>query len=177
MQVQAARAVLPTDPARADDVLAKAQTQASEALAEVRRSVATLREPRTSPPLRTALEALVAEVSAAGTPAVLEVVGAERRLPAEAEESLFRSAQEGLTNVRKHAAATCARVSLTYGDDGTVRLAVRDDGRGLPAPGDEGDRETFGLLGLRERAARLGGRVTVGSTPGAGTELRVEVPG
>ena len=177
MQVQAARAVLPTDPARADDVLAKAQTQASEALAEVRRSVATLREPRTSPPLRTALEALVAEVSAAGTPAVLEVVGAERRLPAEAEESLFRSAQEGLTNVRKHAAATCARVSLTYGDDGTVRLAVRDDGRGLPAPGDDGDRETFGLLGLRERAARLGGRVTVGSTPGAGTELLVEVPG
>ncbi|RBY82051.1 sensor histidine kinase [Geodermatophilus sp. TF02-6] len=177
MQVQAARAVLPTDPGRADEVLAKAQRQASEALAEVRRSVAALREPASAPPLRVALEALTAEVSATGVPATLEVLGPQRRLPAETEESLFRSAQEGLTNVRKHAGASWARVTLTYGADGTVRLAVRDDGRGLPAPGDGGDRRTFGLLGLRERAARVGGRVSVASAPGSGTELLVEVPG
>jgi signal transduction histidine kinase len=177
MQVQAARAVLPTDPARADEVLAKAQHQASEALAEVRRSVAALRDPAVAPPLRAALEALTAEVSAAGLPATLEVVGAERRLPAESEESLFRSAQEGLTNVRKHAGATCARLSLTYAGDGTVRLAVRDDGRGVPAPRDDREQPTFGLLGLRERAARVGGRVTVESAPGSGTALLVEVPG
>ncbi len=177
MQVQAARAVLPTDPGRADDVLAKAQQQASEALAEVRRSVATLRGPRTTPPLRTALEALVAEVSAAGVPATLEVVGSERRLPPEAEESLFRSAQEGLTNVRKHAGAASARVTLTYGADGTVRLVVRDDGRGLPAPQRGEDPGAFGLLGLRERAARAGGQLSVASVPGGGTELLVEVPG
>ena len=177
MQVQAARAVLPSDPGRADEVLTKAQQQASEALAEVRRSVATLREPRTSPPLRTALEALTAEVSAAGVPATLEVVGTERRLPAEAEESLFRSAQEGLTNVRKHAAATSARVTLTYGDDGTVRLSVRDDGCGLPAGGRDADRRGFGLVGLRERAARAGGQLVVAPVPGGGTELLVEVPG
>ena len=177
MQVQAARAVLSSDPVRADEVLGKAQTQASEALAEVRRSVATLREPRTSPPLRTALEALTAEVSAAGVPATLEVAGTERRLPAEAEESLFRSAQEGLTNVRKHAGATSARVTLTYGDDGTVRLVVRDDGCGLPAPERAADARAFGLLGLRERAARAGGRLSVASVPGGGTELLVEVPG
>jgi signal transduction histidine kinase len=177
MQVQAARAVLPSDPARADDVLAKAQVQASEALAEVRRSVATLRGPRTAPPLRTALEALVAEVSAAGVPAVLAVAGAERRLPAEAEESLFRSAQEGLTNVRKHAGAASARVTLTYGDDGTVRLTVRDDGRGLPTPSCGEDTHAFGLVGLRERATRAGGQLSVASVPGGGTELLVEVPG
>jgi signal transduction histidine kinase len=177
MQVQAARAVLSSDPGRADDVLAKAQRQTSEALTEVRRSVATLREPRTSPPLRTALEALTREVSAAGVPAALEVVGTERRLPAEAEESLFRSAQEGLTNVRKHAGATSARVTLTYGDDGTVRLGVRDDGRGLPVPERREDARAFGLVGLRERAARAGGHLTVASVPGGGTELLVEVPG
>jgi signal transduction histidine kinase len=177
MQVQAARAVLPTDPGRADEVLAKAQRQAGEALAEVRRSVATLRGPRTTPPLRTALEALTAEVSAAGVPTTLEVVGSERGLPAEAEESLFRSAQEGLTNVRKHAGATSARVTLTYGDDGTVRLAVRDDGRGLPVPRRGEDPGAFGLLGLRERAARAGGQLSVASVPGGGTELLVEVPG
>jgi signal transduction histidine kinase len=139
--------------------------------------VATLREPRTSPPLRTALETLTAEVSAAGVPATLEVAGTERRLTAEAEESLFRSAQEGLTNVRKHAGATSARVALTYGDDGTVRLVVRDDGRGLPAPERRADAHAFGLLGLRERAARVGGHLSVASVPGGGTELLVEVPG
>ena len=177
MQVQAARAVLATDPDRADAVLAKAQHQATEALAEVRRSVATLREPRTSPPLRTALEALTAEVSAAGVPATLEVTGTERQLSAEAEESLFRSAQEGLTNVGKHAEATSARVTLAYGDDGTVRLAVRDDGCGLPAPRRGEEPGAFGLTGLRERAARAGGSLRVASVPGGGTELLVEVPG
>ncbi|SDB99897.1 Signal transduction histidine kinase [Geodermatophilus telluris] len=176
MQVQAARAVLPTDPGRADAVLAKAQQQASEALAEVRRSVAALREHPAAPPLRAALETLTEESAAAGVPATLEVHGTERELPAETSESLFRSAQEGLTNVRKHACATSARVVLTYGGDGTVRLAVRDDGRGLPAAAGAGDAPTFGLLGLRERAARVGGRVTVGSS-GSGTELLVEVPG
>jgi signal transduction histidine kinase len=68
-------------------------------------------------------------------------------------------------------------VTLTYAGSGTVRLAVRDDGRGLPAPRDGDDRPTFGLVGLRERAARVGGRLTVESAPGEGTALLVEVPG
>ena len=176
MQVQAARAVLPTDPARADEVLAKAQHQAGEALTEVRRSVATLRAPASRAPLRSALEALAAEATAAGVPATFQVTGPERPLSQETEESLFRSAQEGLTNVRKHAGATGAWVTLAYGVDGAVRLTVRDDGCGIPAPRD-GEQRSFGLLGLRERAARVGGRVTVESTPGSGTELLVEVPG
>jgi signal transduction histidine kinase len=138
--------------------------------------VATLRDPVVRLPLRAALETLTGEAAATGLDATLEVTGPERPLPQEAEESLFRSAQEGLTNVRKHAGATCARVTLAYGGDGTVRLAVRDDGRGLSPDGDGGSR-SFGLLGLRERAARVGGRVTVGPAPGAGTELLVEVPG
>src|SRR5205085_7231972 len=79
MQVQAARAVL-ADPARADAVLAGAQQQVSEALVEVRRSVAALREPRTDPPLATALDVLAAESSAAGLPAEVAVTGAPRAL-------------------------------------------------------------------------------------------------
>ena len=172
MQVQAARAVLTDDPARADAVLAKAQQQATEALAEVRRSVAALRERRVAPPLRTALEELTAETSAAGVPTDLQVDGPARALSAESEESLSRAAQEGLTNVRKHAAAGSARVRLRFGED-TVRLEVTDDGRGLPAATPSG----FGLLGLRERAARLGGRLDVVPAPGGGTTLVVEVPG
>jgi signal transduction histidine kinase len=172
MQVQAARAVLATDPARADAVLAKAQQQSTEALAEVRRSVAALRERRTAPPLRTALEGLAAETSAAGVLTELRVDGPPRPLPPEAEESLFRAAQEGLTNVRKHAGATAARLLLHFGDD-TVCLEVRDDGCGLPGTAPQG----FGLLGLRERATRLGGRLDVAAIPDGGTALLAEVPG
>jgi signal transduction histidine kinase len=172
MQVQAARAVLAADPARADAVLAKAQQQATEALAEVRRSVATLREPRTSLPLPTALEGLVAETSAAGVPTGFRVDGPVRTLSAESAESLFRAAQEGLTNVRKHADATSAQLLLRFGVD-TACLAVSDDGRGLPGTGSQG----FGLLGLRERATRLGGRLDVVPAAGGGTMLRMELPG
>jgi len=173
MQVQAARAVLASDPARADAVLAKAQQQSTEALAEVRRSVAALRERRTVPPLPEALEVLVDEMSAGGVPTELAVTGPVRPLAPEVEESLYRAAQEGLTNVRKHAAAGSARLELRYGQDGTVRLEVRDDGRGTTAPSETG----FGLLGLRERATRLGGSVDVVSEPGHGTTVRVAVPG
>ena len=173
MQVQAARAVLASDPARADAVLAKAQQQSTEALAEVRRSVAALRAPRTTPPLPEALEALAEETSAAGVPTALTVSGPARPLAADVEESLFRAAQEGLTNVRKHADAGSARLELAYGDDGTVRLEVGDDGRGTTTEPETG----FGLLGLRERASRLGGSVDVVSEPGRGTTVRVAVPG
>src|SRR3712207_3371368 len=121
MQVQAARAVLASDPARADAVLAKAQQQSTEALAEVRRSVAALREPRTAPPLGEALQVLAEDTSASGVPTELHVTGTARPLGADAQESLFRAAQEGLTNVRKHAGAARARVELHYGE-GTVRL-------------------------------------------------------
>jgi signal transduction histidine kinase len=171
MQVQAARAVLSTDPAKADAVLAKAQQQSTEALAEVRRSVAALREPRTSLPLADALKQLAEETSAAGVPTDVEVSGTVRPLRPAAEEALFRAAQEGLTNIRKHAAAAGARLVLQHRDDGTVRLEVCDDGRGA-APSGEG----FGLLGLRERAERVGGSVSVESAPGRGTTLRMTVP-
>lgn len=174
MQVQAARAVLPTDPAKADEVLARAQQQAIEALAEVRRSVAALRGPRTTPRLADALAALAADTSAAGVPTRLEVTGRVRDLPADTQESLSRAAQEGLTNVRKHAAAGRAGLHLAYGDDGTVCLEVCDDGRGLDGTVDGGG---FGLLGVRERAERLGGSVAVVPAPGGGTTVRVTVPG
>ncbi|WP_219418028.1 sensor histidine kinase [Pseudonocardia nigra] len=172
MQVKAARAVLATDTARADAVLAKAQRQSEEALAEVRRSVRALREARSTPPLPEALHALAEEISAAGVPIRLTVSGADRPLPDETREALYRAAQEGLTNVRKHAHATRADLVLDYAN-AVVRLEVRDDGTGTtdgPSPG-------FGLMGLRERAAHLGGRLHVESAPGRGCTLSMEVPG
>ncbi len=174
MQVKAARAVLPTDPAKADEVLSKAQEQAENALAEVRRSVRALREPR-STPLPEALRALVEETAATGVPAQLSVSGTERPLPGEQREALYRAAQEGLTNIRKHAAAGRADVELDYAES-TVRVSVRDDGVGAGV-GTDGTTTGYGLLGLRERAEHLGGEVAFTSTPGHGSALSMEIPG
>jgi signal transduction histidine kinase len=174
MQIKAARAVLAADPPRADAVLAKAQDQAEEALREVRRSVGALRDQAPSLPLPDALLALAAENSAAGVPTELGVIGAARPLAVATRESLFRAAQEGLTNVRKHAGATKAEVKLDYSQSANVRLEVSDDGTGI-AP--DSGRLGFGLLGIKERAAHLGGRMALESTPGHGSLLSVEVPG
>lgn len=175
MMVQAARAVIHTaDTDKVDGMLAKAQDQSREALAEVRRSVSALREPR-SEPLVEALRALTDEASAAGVPTGFEVKGTARDTRAEVEESLFRAAQEGLTNVRKHARAKTASVVLDYAGADLVRLEIRDDGLGLA--GDSAPGNGFGLVGLRERVGGLGGRVAVESAEGHGLTLTVEVPG
>jgi signal transduction histidine kinase len=176
MQIKAARAVLAAQPDRADEVLAKAQDQAEEALREVRRSVGALRERQPAVPLPEALRVLAEETSAAGVPTGVGVTGPARPLLAEAEESLFRAAQEGLTNVRKHANASRAELLLDYSQPAAVRLEVRDDGAGTGS-GDGAAPPGFGLLGVRERAAHLGGRMTLESVPGHGSTLRVEVPG
>ncbi|GIE34061.1 hypothetical protein Ait01nite_071060 [Actinoplanes italicus] len=168
MQIKAARAVLAPDPARADTMLVKAQDQAEEALREVRRSVSALRESR--PPLPEALRALAED---AGVPTEVDVSGNVRTLLADAEEALFRAAQEGLTNVRRHARASRAVVVLDYTDPSAVRLEVRDDGSFSEPGADSG----YGLLGLRERAAGLGGTLSLTPAPGGGSTLLMEVPG
>ncbi len=169
MQVRAARAVLPSDRERADELLAKAEDQARAALADVRRSVGALREPWES--VTAALSALTAE--SAGVTASLEVRGEPRTLPAEAERALYRAAQEALTNIRKHAGVDCARVLLDYSGEGVVRLRVEDDGRGFDGTPGGG----FGLTGVRERVDHLGGTVDVASAPGRGVTMTVELPG
>lgn len=172
MQLEAARAVIGTaEPERLDAMLATAQDQSGQALAEVRRSVAALREHR--PSLPEALQTLATEATEAGVPTELEVLGRPRAIRAEVDESLFRAAQEGLTNVRKHAGATSTTVVLDFSGAEQVRLEVRDDGRGLPeAPGDG-----YGLTGLRERMANLGGRISLDAVGATGATLTVVVPG
>ena len=95
-----------------------------------------------------------------------------RRLPPTLESALYRLVQEALTNVVKHADATAVDVSMIE-RDGRVELLVQDDGRGFdPDDGTDG----FGLLGMRERAVLLDGRLEVESAPGAGTTVRATIP-
>lgn len=172
MQIEGARAVLPHDRDRAERMLAHAQTLARETLADVRHSVAALRAGQQSRPLPEALAVLIEESTTDGAdPAVdFEIRGRPRPLPPQVELALYRAAQEGLTNVRRHAAAARANVLLDYGDPDRVCLAVRDDGRGA-ATTDGGS----GLLGLRERVGLLGGTVEIRTSPGTGLELTVAV--
>jgi signal transduction histidine kinase len=90
------------------------------------------------------------------------------------EVVLLRSVQEGLANVRKHAAATRVTVALTVDAAGGTAVEVRDDGVGFDPDRPSGDG--FGLDGLSRRAGEVGGEVAVASSPGEGTVLRVAVP-
>ena len=102
--------------------------------------------------------------------------GSTERLPPALENSLFRIAQEALTNVAKHACAKCAEVTLQMAK-GKVRLTVVDDGVGFePGVAAGTDRQGWGLLGMTERAQSLEGHLNVDSQPGAGTCVCVEVP-
>jgi signal transduction histidine kinase len=97
----------------------------------------------------------------------------EDRLAREAETTLYRFVQEGLTNVLRHAGAKRVSISLVR-RDGSVSAVIEDDGRGFSAA--EVRPDALGLEGMRERAALLGGRFTIESVAGRGTTLAFEVP-
>lgn len=172
VQIGAAQAIFSQDSKRALDHLSKAQTLTQEGLAEVRRSVAALRaSPTESRPLPEALEKLVEQWNATGLSTSLTVVGKLRGLSPQADLTLYRAAQEALTNVSKHASATEVDLTLDYGNAESVLLAVQDDGVG-PTDSAAG----FGLLGVRERAQLLGGEVRIVAGHGKGFRLEVELP-
>lgn len=107
----------------------------------------------------------------------LEGLGAER-LPPGVERALYRAVQETLTNVSRHAHARHVRISLKR-DGPAVELTVRDDGVGFDvgaALGDGGASERLGLLGMRERAVLLGGKLEIESERRQGTTVRMRLP-
>jgi signal transduction histidine kinase len=106
----------------------------------------------------------------------VELEGPEREIPSAVKTALFRVAQEALTNVVKHSGAGGARVGLLFGEE-TVSLEVEDHGCGFDASRlGAGDRTPWGLFGMRERASLLGGDLSIMSSPGEGTLVRVVLP-
>lgn len=102
-------------------------------------------------------------------------IGEERlELPSGVPLVAYRTAQEALTNVSKHALATRVDVELSQ-DSGVLTLEIRDNGRGM-GPGDLAKERSFGIRGLHERAATVGGWVDLASAPGGGTSLILTVP-
>jgi signal transduction histidine kinase len=96
-----------------------------------------------------------------------------RELPTATEVVLLRSTQEALTNVRRHSGAHEVAILLAYAET-TVRLVVRDDGRGFDPAAVRGS--AFGLRGMRLRAEQVAGALRVRSDPETGTTIELEVP-
>jgi signal transduction histidine kinase len=101
--------------------------------------------------------------------------GRVRPLPDTLEENLLRIAQEAMTNVVKHSQATAAEIELDYGPK-TIRLQVKDNGRGFDQKQTNGAANGhFGLLGISERAKRLGAELKIQSAPGQGALVEIQV--
>jgi signal transduction histidine kinase len=163
------------DTAAAGERLALIEYTASDNLDEARLIVAELTPGHLqSRTLGEALERLGAAVSSeTGMRADVRVAGDPVPLGGSAEVVILRTAQEALSNVRRHASAARVDLVLAYDDPDAVVLTVRDDGLGFDL---DGARSGFGLDGVQARAAEVGGTVEVLSEPGTGTTLRLAVP-
>lgn len=169
VQLEVAATVQASDPPRALEAVQKAHGLATEALADVRHSVGVLRaEP--GKPLADRVRQLVA--SDERLTVNFSLLGEPRALAGDAEHGLFRVAQEGLTNVRKHARAQAAWLTLDYRNAQQVTVSIADDGRGCAQP-----RPGYGLTGLRERSVLLGGTFTAANRPEGGFLVCLEVAG
>ena len=162
------------DPALAAAALGRLAEAVGESLDEVRRIARELRpEALDDLGLVNALIALCSRVGAQGGPRVRrELQGGLPPLSPDVELVIYRVAQEALTNALRHAGADVATVSLTA-DAEQIELSVAGDGDGIPP---QLPRGTAGIAGMRERALLVGGRLSIQSRPGRGTEVRLIVP-
>ncbi|AFZ10735.1 multi-sensor signal transduction multi-kinase (plasmid) [Oscillatoria nigro-viridis PCC 7112] len=175
-QVGAANQVLTDDVEAAQAHLDLIKELARTGLTEARRSVVALRPQLLEEgSLQSALHRLIAQIRTAAMDVTLyyEIEGAVYSLPTEVENNLLRIGQEALTNAIRYANADEIRVELVYDRD-QFCLRVRDNGQGFGV-GSISASEGFGLLGMSERAERIGAQLTIRSQPGQGTEIIVTV--
>jgi signal transduction histidine kinase len=165
---------------RADEMLEELQRELEAQVKELRQVMTALRPPVLDQRgLAAALQQHVEQFE--NEHQIVADLAIERQaddLASEVETVLYRIAQEALSNVRKHARADHAWVTMDGTDDGQVRLRVRDNGVGFDA-GQAGRLVTeghFGLAGMRERVTFVGGRFDVRSAPGHGTTVEVAIP-
>jgi signal transduction histidine kinase len=158
------------DPARIDLILSRAQRLAREGLHEARQAVGTLRAD--TPPLPEWIQSML-DTAGIGT---LTVTGTPRRTTSDTAVAVYRTAQESVTNVVKHAPGAAVRLDLTF-TPAAVALTVTDDGDATAGPADDlsSTGGGYGLGGLRERAGLIGGTLEAGSY-GDGWRVSLHVP-
>jgi signal transduction histidine kinase len=178
--------LLDTDPAKARESLAHIQRASEAALEELRLTVGLLRQPGDHEPMEPAgglgrLDELIASFAATGLQVTCDVTGQVSPLPEAVDLTAYRLIQESLTNTAKHAAGTSASVRLAF-RPGALALAVEDDGPpdgrsgAAPTAGPVVGEEGHGIIGMRERAAALGGWLSAGPRAGGGFRVLAELP-
>jgi signal transduction histidine kinase len=177
-QLDALSGKMDGDPGVAREQLDLARKMARHSLTEARRSLIELRAPELQE--QTLAQALLSAAHrwVAGSPLNmdLDIHDGQRKLPPDVEQNLFRIAQEAVVNVLKHAKATAVSVKLSFEGSMAV-LKVIDNGAGFDTSNSfSGAGGNFGILGMRERAERLGGTYLLSSEPGKGTRVEVRVP-
>ena len=176
VQAQAGQRVLEGEQASAREALGSIETTGRQALVEMRRLLGVLRKedrelalaPR---PSLAYLDLLADGVREAGLPVEIHVEGEAKQLPPGVDLSAYRIVQEALTNAIKHAGPASAQVVVRY-RPGEVEIEISDDGRGA-VDGSEGGH---GLVGMRERAALVGGSFESGTNGGRGYTVRARLP-
>jgi signal transduction histidine kinase len=147
-----------------------------EGLAEARRSIWDLRAITAKHTLPTRLTRLAEQSTTASLPIHLDIGGTYRALDPTLEDEVLRIAQEALSNVARHSRAKHVSVDLRY-HSSRLTLIITDDGRGFQASDDSlPARGHFGLQGMRERAAQIHAQLTIESSPGNGTTIKLEAP-
>jgi signal transduction histidine kinase len=165
-------------PAQARSSLAAIKQASNQALGELRSVLDVLRQqhqqaPRSPTATLARLDALVAQVGAAGLEVRTQTQGEVRVLPDDVDAAAFRIVQEALTNVIRHAGPATATVRVAYGEH-DLTVEINDDGHRLPV--DDGAGTGKGLLGMRERVAAMGGALQAGPQPRRGFRVRARLP-
>ena len=176
--LSAAADAIGSSPELAAEQIARAQELAAAALDETRLAIAGLRPPVLDD---LGLAPSLASLGRSFPQLNVQVETTAQPIAEHLETAVYRTAQEALQNVAKHAEAQSVRIRLTA-PPGRIVLEVTDDGTGFdlaaagPAPAGQGGPSGFGLPGMRERAELLGGRLEVITAPGRGTTVRLIVP-
>jgi signal transduction histidine kinase len=178
LQLNAVAKLLPRSPEVAGHHLALARNMVRSSRVDLRRSIWDLRSRELEQfDLPTALLISGNQIAdGANIRIEVETKGNPCALPETIEENILRIGQEAITNTVKHSGANRLVLELEFAAE-TVVLTIRDNGNGFTPENCVGPNEGhFGLLGMSERAKRLGGKISITSAPGAGTVISVEVP-
>ena len=177
VQLGGARLNIQDNPERAREAIDEAESAGRRAMRELRRMLGVLRAveetPMTQPLLaRAPMEALIDQMRAAGFDASLRIVGTPIPVPEALEATMFRIAQESLTNAAKHGGPSATAEVLVTWENDTVRIDVTNDSRSSAQAAPPG----FGLMGMRERVALFGGTLAHRPEPQGGFRVEAVLP-
>jgi signal transduction histidine kinase len=176
LTIDAALVLMRRDPDAAEKLLLELKTDAQDAVTDIRRLVYGLRPPALDDlGLLGALRESAAQYGAKGPDVCVEAPESLPPQSAAVEVAAYRIAQEALTNVARHSGANACTVYLAIEDSNVLCVEVRDDGRGMPDPGEK-PSVGVGLTSMRERASELGGSLVIKPLPEGGTSVRARLP-